>query len=143
MRQVAIIGHSSTNKSVPITRFAVGDPVDNFITSSVDMETKSNYTYDSGTGATTVVVESRALEVRVRRSMLAQAFMLCMLLVNWALTAGSIYITYTVVNKRGSMTDAILLVPVTVILTIPVIRALYVGSPPFGIYIGRSQILRP
>lgn len=107
------------------------------------METKNNYTYDPETGATTVVVDSRALKVTMGRSMLAQAFKICMLTVNWALTPGSVYITLIVANKRERETDAVPLVPVTMILTIPAIRALYVGSPPFGIYIGRFQALGP
>jgi hypothetical protein len=115
-------------------------PLNDFVTSSVDTETTSNYTYDSGTGPTTVVVESRVLKATVERSMLAKAFTMCMLTVNWALTAGSVYITLVVANKRVTqrVTDAVPLVPVTVILTIPAIRALYVGSPPFGIFLGRS-----
>jgi hypothetical protein len=137
---LVFVVEKTTNKSVPITGLAVGDPLNNFITSSVDTETKSNYTYDSGTGPTTVVVESRVLKATVERSMLAKAFTMCMLTVNWALTAGSVYITLVVANKRVThrVTDAVPLVPVTVILTIPAIRALYVGSPPFGIFLGRS-----
>ena len=66
-----------------------------------------------------------------------------MLTVNWALAAGSVYITLILANKRKRVPDAVPLVPVTVVLTISAIRALYVGSPPFGIYIGRSQALGP
>jgi len=57
---LVFVVEKATNKSVPITRFAVGDPLNNFITSSVDMETKDNYTYDSGTGATTVLARSKS-----------------------------------------------------------------------------------
>ena len=140
---LVFVVEKTTNKSVAITRSAVGGPLNNFITSSVDVETKSNYTYDFGTRSTTVAVESRALEATVGRSTLAQAFTICMLTVNWALTAGSVYITFIVTIKRERETDAVPLVPVTVTLTIPAIRTLYVSSPPIGIYIGRSQVLRP
>ena len=90
---LVFVVEKTTNKSVAITRSAVGGPLNNFITSSVDVETKSNYTYGFGTRSTTVAVESRALEATVGRSTLAQAFTICMLTVNWALTAGSVYIT--------------------------------------------------
>lgn len=72
----------------------------------------------------------------MKRSMLARAFTMCMLLVNWALTAGSVYITLIVAIRKERVNDAVPLVPVTAVLTVPAIRALYVGSPPFGIFIG-------
>lgn len=39
--------------------------------------------------------------------------MICMLTVNWALTAGSVYITLIVANKREGMTDAVPLCQLT------------------------------
>lgn len=80
----------ATNKSVPIITFAAGEGQDNFAVSSYDMGTRSNYTYDSGTGPTTIEVDSK-------RSQLAQAFTMCLLIVSLALTIGSIYLTFLVI----------------------------------------------
>ena len=63
-------------------------------------------------------------------------------LINSALTISSAYITLLVVVRREKMNDSFLVLPVTVVLTIPALRGLHVGSPPFGIYLGRCQALR-
>ena len=93
----------------------------------------SKFTYDTGNGTVTVDVESRALVLTVSRSVLAQAFTVCLLLVNWALTVGTLYILLAVLMRKEKMKDAVLALPITVMLTIPTIRALFVGAPPFGI----------
>ena len=126
----------ATNKSVPILRFASGEGPDNFVLSSVGGQTNNTWTYDPGTGPTTVVVESSWIEIVVKRSQLAQAFTVCLLLANAALTAGSVYVTLLVTIRREGVNDALLLLPVSTILTIPALRGLYAGSPPFGIYLG-------
>ena len=126
----------ATNESVHITRFTAADPLNNFITFARDTETVNEFTYETGNGEVTIQVESRALEVRVHRSVLAQAFTMCMLLVNWALTIGSLYITLVMLVRREKMSEAVLALPITVVLTIPVIRSLFIGSPPFGILLG-------
>ena len=66
-----------------------------------------------------------------------------MLLINWALTIGSIYITFVVIFGKEKIDLAVLVLPVTIILTIPALRALYIGSPPYGIYIGKFLGLTP
>ena len=125
-----------TNESVHITRFTTADPLNNFVTFSRDTETVNDFTYETGNGTVTIQVESRALEVRVHRSILAQAFTMCMLLVNWALTIGSLYITLVMLVRRERMSDAVLALPITVVLTIPAIRSLFISSPPFGMLLG-------
>jgi len=131
----------ATNESVPILKFAAGEGPDNFVLSSVGGQTNNTWTYDPGTGPTTVVVESSWIEITVKRSQLARAFTVCLLLVNTALTAGSVYVTLLVVVRREGVNDALLLLPVSTILTIPALRGLYVGSPPFGIYLGTPLAL--
>ena len=79
----------------------------------------------------------------VKRSALAKAFTICLLIVNWALTSVSAWVAITVYFKGGKLPDAVLLFPLTLVVTIPALRNLYVGSPPFGIFIGMSQVLRP
>ena len=133
----AFVIDKATNQSVHITRFSTADPLNNFVTLAHDMDTVNAFTYETGNGTSvTIQAESRALEVVVHRSILAQAFTMCMLLVNWALTIGSIYITLVMLVKRERMSEAVLALPITVVITIPAIRALFIGSPPFGILLG-------
>jgi hypothetical protein len=68
--------------------------------------TMSTYTYDSGTGQTTMEVHSRVVYIEAKRSRFAQALTLCLFLVNWALSVSSIYIVLLVVypGRRGQET---------------------------------------
>ena len=125
--------------SVPTLSSDAGNGPENFVVSSTYVPTKSSFTYDSGTGPNTVEVESSVVRVEARRSQLSQAFTLCLFIVNWALTVGSVYITLLALVGAGKMDSAVLLLPVTLVLTIPVLRGLYVGSPPFGIFIGECR----
>ena len=62
-----------------------------------------------------------------------------MFAINWVLTLCSVAIALVVYRRRGEVKDGVALLPITVILTIPTIRGLYVGSPPFGIDFGAYQ----
>jgi len=133
----------ATNETVPIITFAAGWGPKNFLVSSENWGTLSNFTYDNGTGPTTVEVESSFIIITVKRSQLARAFTICMLLINSALTAGSVYVTVLVLTKKGreGVNEGIFLFPISVVLTIPTLRSLYPGSHPFGLYIGGSRAL--
>lgn len=133
----------ATNRPIPIITFAAGQAPSGFIISSTEEVTMNNYTYDSGTGPTMIEVQSRAAYIELRRSQFVLAFTICLLFINWALTVGSIYITLVVAFKKEGKNDTVLLLPVTIMLTIPTLRSLYGGSPPFGIFIGKSWALRP
>ena len=132
----------ATNKSLPVITFEAGEGTSGFVISSFEVPKKSSWTYNPGTGPTTVVVESSLISITVKRSQLAQAFTVCLLIINSALTVGSAYITFLAVARREAVNDTVLLLPVTVVLVIPALRSLYVGSPPFGIYLGTPPILR-
>jgi hypothetical protein len=82
----------ATNRSVPTVAFAAGGAPGNSAISSVGIKTKSNYTYDSGTGPATVEGESSVIHIEEKGTRLAQAFTLCLLLFSWALAIGSTYI---------------------------------------------------
>ena len=131
----------ATNKPMPIVTLTAGQAPNNFDVSSVEAEMTNNYTYYSGTGPTTISVNSRFAEITAKRSRFARALTICLFLINWALTTGSIYIMVLVVSGRVGVNDAILFLPVTIVLTIPTLRILYPGSPPFGIFIGKSREL--
>ena len=130
-------------KSVPIVAFTAGEAADNFVLSSNVTHTNDGFTYDPTTSRVVAAVESTMIQIVAKRSKFAQAFTLCLLLVNWALTIGSIYITLLVIIRGEKMDAAVLVLPVTIVLTIPTLRGLYVGSPPFGVYIGKFLVLRP
>ena len=137
----AFVIEKATNKSVPIVAFAASEGPNNFIVYSTSGHTKSRFTYDSGTGPTTLLVDSSVVSVQVKRSPITRAFTLCLLVVNWALTVGSVYITLLALVGTGKKDPAVVLLPVTLVLTIPTLRGLYVGSPPFGVYIGEYRVV--
>ena len=140
---VAFAVERATNKSVPIIKFATEEAPDNFAISSFDIPAIGAYNYTPGTAPTPVGSPSVVVKITVTRSLLARAFTVCLLLVNLALPLGSSYITFIVfVRREEGVHDGVLLLPVTIILTIPALRNLFVGSPPFGIYLGRSQALK-
>ena len=138
----AFVIEKATNRSVPIIAFAAGEGPSNYVVSSSPaLRARNNYTYDPGTGPTTVEAESSVIVMKLEKSQLTQAFTVCLLLVNLALTVGSVYVTIVVLSRRERIHEGILLFPVTVVLAIPALRNLYPGSAPFGIYVGKSQTL--
>ena len=130
----------ATNKSVPVTAFAVGDvgPAD-LTTISVEVPTTNQFTYQADGGQNTVEVESRTIFARVEYSTRARALTFTMFMINWILTLCSVAIALVVFSRRGKVKDGIALLPVTIILSTPAIRGLYVGSPPFGIFLGAHR----
>ena len=133
----------TTNESVPIISCTAIGVVDDFLISSNNIPAKTDFAYYNGTKPMVVEVDAQMISIKAKRSQLAKAFTLCLFLINWTLTAASIYITLLVVFRREKMDAAVLLLPVTLVLTIPTLRSLYVGSPPFGIFIGKFWVLRP
>ena len=133
----------ATNKSVPINTFAVGDsgPGD-FTTTSVEVPTRNQVTYDTEGGLTTIEVESHTISATVRHSTRARALTFSMFAINWVLTLCSVTIASIVVRRRGKVEGGVALLPITVILSTPTIRNLYVDSPPFGIFLGTHQNFR-
>ena len=129
----------ATNKSVPIVIFAVGDAgpgaFSDFTTFSETVPSRSNFTYEAGDGPITVEVGSNTTFVTIKHSTRARVLTVSMFAINWVLTLCSVVIALTVVI-REEMRDGVAFLPVTIILSIPAIRSLYVGSPPFGIYLG-------
>jgi len=124
----AFVIDTATNQSLPILKLSAADPTDNFYAyGQVDWDTES--TFNGGR------VLSRHLQMRIKRSFLSKIFTIMLLLVNWLLTAGCLRITLLSVIGHKDMGEGVLLLPITVILTIPALRQLYVGSPPFGILI--------
>ena len=128
---LAFVIEKATNQSIPIVTITVGQAPNNFEVSSTELEA-----LNGGVRSTVAYIE-------VKRSQFAQAITMCLFLVNWALTTGSIYIVFLVIFRRERINEAVLVLPITIVLTIPTLRNLYPGSPPFGIFIGKSRALRP
>jgi len=126
----AFVIDPTTNQSLPILKLSAADPTDNFYADNqVDWETES--TFNGGR------VLSRHFKMRIKRSFMSKIFTITLLIVNWFLTAGCLRITLLSVVGHKEMGEGVLLLPITVILTIPALRQLYVGSPPFGAYFGK------
>ena len=138
----AFVIEKATNTAIPIVTFVAGEQPNHFDISSDEMGTKSNYTYDPGSGAITIEVPSRTVFIQATRSLFMRTLTICLFLVNWALTIGSIYIMLVAIFREEGVNETVLLLPITIILTIPTLRGLYPGSPLSGIYIGKSQTLR-
>ena len=138
----------ATNASLPISLFQIysyglaGD----FAATSEVSPSKSLFPYNPGSGPTETQawVMSHTMFGTIKRSLPARALTYTMFSINWVLALCSM-VTTSVSFHRGSGNNDVgmTLLPITVILSIPTIRNLYVGSPPFGIFIGKSKGSRP
>ena len=136
----AFVVERATNKSIPITIFAVGDSAPgDFTTTSVEVQATSNFTYDTNNGPITTEVESYTMSAAVTSSTRARILTFSMFLINWALTISSAVIALVVYSRDGDVKDGVSLLPITVITAIPAIRSLYASSPPFGVALGAYQ----
>jgi len=130
------------NRSVPIVSFEVGDTgMGDFVTTSETRRSMSNFTFELDQNTSMVLtVPSRTTYVTVRRTLRAQSLTFLMFSINWLLTLCTVVITGIVANRReGVENDSVALLPVSTILSVPAIRALYIGSPPFGIFFGTHR----
>ncbi|KAF9648680.1 hypothetical protein BDM02DRAFT_3269274 [Thelephora ganbajun] len=131
----AFVVERATNRSIPIIKFAVyGAGPGDFSASSRGIPARNRFAYDTGGGSATVEVESYAMFATVKHSNRARVLTFFMFTVNWILSLGSVITTSVMFNGHG-VKDTVALLPITVILAIPAIRMLYVGSPPCGIFL--------
>ena len=132
---------SATNRSVPIT-LAVGNAgpgdLSDFTTRCQTIPTRTVFTYDVGIGPATVEVESYTTFAEVKRTARARALTLSMFAINWVLALFSVAVAMSLVLKKN-VKEGFAFLPVTIILSIPGVRSLYVGSPPFGIFLGTHE----
>ena len=128
-----------TNSSIRIAVFGVFDTLADFVIRSHDAAGASKFTYDSGDGPVTTEVESRRLRAEIERSAIAKAFAVCLFLVNWALTMGSVYTTVLVVSGKLEVSSIVTGLPLSALLAIPNVRSICSGSSPLGVFIGMSH----
>ena len=131
----------ATNFSVPVLGFDVDDTeMLDFTTTSEMGMSGSNFTYQPPTPdeQVTVTVPSYTTRVTIERTPRAQALTFLMFTINWLLTLCTVIITGVVASKRV-VNENVALLPISNILSVPAIRALYIGTPPFGIFFGTHQ----
>lgn len=120
---------SDTNASLPILSLSPLDSTDSFWPALVTQHaTVINAT---SAGATDSPAPGRHVRIMFRRTTLTQFFVIAMLAVNWGLTLVVVYITVSAANGR-EVSESILVLPLSVILTIPSLRALWVDAPTLG-----------
>ncbi|KAJ7686787.1 hypothetical protein B0H17DRAFT_1071118 [Mycena rosella] len=110
----------------PILRLTVVDAVDSFLPAT--HESAATGTLDG------LPVTARGATIHLARTEVACAFTLVLFFVNWALSLAVMYLTIVAtVTPSPSVGEGILVVPLTVVLTIPALRALFVDAPRFGV----------
>lgn len=117
--------NSSTNESLPILGLRPISSTNNF-NPYVRFDTRTQAFNGSD-----AVVMSRTMEMGFERTGFARTYVLTLFIVNWGLTAVVVFITVSAISGQ-EVTESILLLPISVIVTIPALRALWDGAPAFG-----------
>ena len=126
---------TTTNKSIPIIGFEISNAGSNsFSTISETSPSKSNFVNNGS--STTVVVDSMVLFAKIQRPVAALAITYSMFAINWVLAIFSIMTT--LIASFWEVDIVVALLPITIILTVPTLRAIYV-SAPFGVFLGAYQ----
>ncbi|KAI0341745.1 hypothetical protein BDW22DRAFT_1429858 [Trametopsis cervina] len=123
-----IARNSDSNASLPILTLNPIDSTNNF---SPYLEDDMLTTFPI-TNDTVVPIQGRYMRLQFKRTVLTQVFVVTLFAVNWALTGVVLYITISA-NDGKDVNDSILVLPLSVIVTIPALRALWVGAPAFGL----------
>jgi len=129
-----------TNNSVKIAMFGIADTLGDYVVRSCDAADAIEFTYESGNGLTITEVESRALQVEIKRSAIAKVFVICLFLGNWAATVSSVYTTALVVVGRLEANSMVAALPFSALVVIPTIRSLYTTSPPLRFSVGKPRL---
>jgi hypothetical protein len=122
LQSVFIVLDSVTNQSVPIIRVAPVDCAQSFAPTFNDFATLSNFNNSIG-------LPSRSVELTLVRAIPIRALAVIVVILNWLLTGTVVFVTIVACRQTARMPDALLLLPITVILTLPALRALVVGFP--------------
>ena len=124
-RVFAFTPTNNGSEALKILRIAFIDVVDNFSVMSESVTARA--TYDN------VTVDVEALSGNLRSFYVPRAFALILFIINWDLTFLVIYITIiSLFSYNFELGEGTLILPVTVVLTIPSLRSLFFQAPPFG-----------
>ena len=124
LRTTFVAFNTATNTSLPIVSLAFSDSVNNFQPQVNESDTQTN--------VNNTLVNSRATHLTIKRTTSAKVFVIFILVSNWSLTAAIVYITYLAMRSKTRLGDGIVLLPVTIILTLPQLRQFFFDAPPIG-----------
>lgn len=82
-------------------------------------------------GPNGTMVMARSSHVSFDRPALLMSFVVILFVVNWALTAAVVYVLILVGWGRD-VSEGVLVLPISVIIMLPALRALWVDAPLFG-----------
>ena len=124
----------ATGTSVNLAQFRMENWLEWFTIFSNGTRTTAEFTHHTTSGPTTTEVESHVLAVEIRRSGWARTFNMCILAESWILAVGAVHFS----RKRASGWVAVVAAALRIswVLTIATIRSLYIGTPPFGSFLG-------
>ncbi|KAI0743838.1 hypothetical protein C8Q80DRAFT_1183424 [Daedaleopsis nitida] len=111
---------------VPILFLRIADATNSFVPA---LSKDADVTTLSINNSTTT--RARAVQYSFHRPALSQLFVMVLFVVNWLLTAVVLYIAVSAWEGLP-MSEGVLILPLSVILTIPALRALWVDAPAFG-----------
>jgi len=131
----AFVLDSATNESITTVLTIANDRPGDFSVSRNGEISISHISHNLGGHHNTTDAYSYTISPTITRPRRTQALIYFMFSVNWLLALCSMIATAFVFDWNGTMKDGVALLPITVILAIPAIRSLYVGSPPFGIFL--------
>ena len=126
-----------TSNSVQIAIFGIVNTLGDFVIRSYDVADTTKFAYESGGGLVPMEVESRMIWVEIERSAIAKAFVVCLSLGNWVVIISSVYTTALVMFRKLEANSMIAALPFSALLAIPIIRSIYIGSPPLGSSVGK------
>jgi len=135
LRAFAAAIDPATNRSVYIAQFAVARSLGSFIILSQSVRTRElPYVYEDG--HVSLRTGARVLNAEIKRSLIAQAFVLSLALVNWSLTIGTVYITALIASGKMETNGAVVALPISVMFAVLGIRGLYTGPPMLSTSLG-------
>ena len=142
LRAFAAAIDPATNNTVHIAQFAVASSLGSFVIFSHDVDA-NELPYLSDNGRVTPHIGSRVLNAEIKRSTIAQTFILSLALINWLLTIGTVYVTTLVASGKMEANDVVAALPISMMLAIPEIRDLYTESPGLCTSLGTFRVHSP
>lgn len=115
--------NTSDNTSLPISHLVFTDFANNFSPKTIEHPSRTVFN-----GA---FVDSFTSILRLERTTNAQLYTVVLFLLNWALTGITVYIT-VLIQMGEALGEGIVALPLTILLILPMIRNMFVESPPFG-----------
>ncbi len=115
--------NSNNNTSLPISHLVFTDFANNFDPKTVEHPSRTVF---NGS-----FVDSFTSVLSLERTANAQLYTVMLFLLNWALTGMTVYITM-LIQIGEALGEGIVVLPLTILLILPMIRGMFVESPPFG-----------